>query len=65
MEREMVHSHEYDGRYVAMASDEDNTIVGSGKTPEDALKEARKKGIRNPFLLYVPDKNSVHIYLSC
>ena len=40
----------------------DNTIVGAGNTPDEALAEAQKKGIQSPFLLYVPDKDLVHIY---
>lgn len=62
MEKILVNSDEYDGKYVALTSVNDNTIVGSGNTPEEALNEARKKGIQSPFLLYVPDKNIVHIY---
>ncbi|MCK4419734.1 succinyl-CoA synthetase subunit alpha [Candidatus Aerophobetes bacterium] len=62
MEKVLVNSDKYNGQYVAMVSVEDNTIVGSGNTPEEALKDARKKGIQNPFLLYVPDKDLVHIY---
>jgi len=62
MEKILVNSNKYDGQYVAMVSADDNTIVGSGNTPEEAINEARKNGIQNPFLLYVPDKNLVHIY---
>lgn len=62
MEKVLVNSDKYYGKYVAMKSIEDNTIVGSGDTPDKALEEARKKGIISPFLLYVPDKNVVHIY---
>lgn len=62
MEKILVNSNKYDGQYVAMVSADDNTIVGSGNTPEEAINEARKKGIQNPLLLYVPDKNLVHIY---
>ena len=62
MEKVLVSSNKYDGQYVAMVSVEDNTIAGSGNTPEEALDEARKNGIQNPFLLYVPDKDLVHIY---
>lgn len=62
MEKTLVNSNKYDGQYVAMVSAEDNTIVGSGTTPEDAINEARKKGITTPFLFYVPDKDLVHIY---
>ena len=62
MERVLVNSNEYNGKYVAMVSAEDNTILGSGNTPEKALDEARKKSVQAPFLLYVPDKDLVHIY---
>jgi hypothetical protein len=47
---------------VAIVSAEDNTVVGSGNTPEEALNQAKKKGIKAPFILYVPDKDVVHIY---
>ena len=62
MEKILVNSTKYDGQYVAIISSEDNTVVGAGNTPEEALNEARKKGIENPFLFYVPDKDLVHIY---
>lgn len=62
MERVLVNSDKYDGKYVAFIGVEDNTIVGSGDTPEDALKEAKGKGFQTPFLFYIPDKNLIHIY---
>jgi hypothetical protein len=62
MEKVLVNSDKYNGQYVAMKSIDDNTIVGSGETPSKALEEARKKGIQNPFLLYVPDKDVINIY---
>lgn len=62
MQKVMVNSHKYDGQYVALVSVEDNTIVGAGDTPEEALNEAREKGVQAPFLLYVPEKDIVHIY---
>ncbi|MEK6715670.1 MAG: DUF5678 domain-containing protein [Candidatus Omnitrophota bacterium] len=62
MEKVLVNSDKYDGQYVALISADDNTIVGSGSTPEEALAKARKKGAQAPFILYVPDKDLVHIY---
>jgi len=62
MNKVLVNSNKYDGKYVALKSAEDNTIVGAGNTPEEALNEAKEKGISNPFILYVPDKDLVHIY---
>lgn len=62
MEKILVKSDQYNGQYVALVSPDDNTIVGYGDFPEEALNKAREKGIRNPFLLYVPKKDLVHIY---
>jgi hypothetical protein len=62
MARVLVNSDKYNGQYVAIKSAEDNTIISSGNTPEEALNKAKEKGIINPFLLYVPDKDLVHIY---
>ncbi len=58
----MVTTDEFNGRYVAMKSFEDNAIVGVGDDPEKALKEAEAKGFKNPVLLYIPEKDLVHIY---
>jgi len=62
MEKILVSTDEFSGRYVAMKSFEDNTIVGVGDDPERALKEAEARGFNNPVLLYVPEKDLVHIY---
>lgn len=62
MSKVLVSSDKYNGKYVAVKSANDNTVVGSGDTPEQALKKAAKAGTKKPFLFYVPDEASVHIY---
>jgi len=62
MEKILVTTDEFNGRYVAMKSVDDNTIVGVGTDPESALREAEGKGYKNPILLYIPEKDLVHIY---
>ena len=62
MERILVTTDEFNGQYVAMKSFDDNTIVGVGEDPEKALKDAETKGFKNPVLLYIPEKDLVHIY---
>ena len=61
-EKILVTTEEFNGRYVAMKSFEDNTIVGVGDDPEKALKDAESKGFANPVLLYIPESDVVHIY---
>lgn len=62
MEKVLVTTEEYNGRYVAMRSFDDNTVVGVGDDPGEALKDAGDKGVENPVLLYIPEKGIVHIY---
>jgi hypothetical protein len=62
MAKVLVKSDQYNGQYVAMKSFEDNTIVGSGEDPETALKEAASKGFKDPVLVFIPEKEMVHIY---
>jgi hypothetical protein len=45
-----------------MKSIDDNTIVGVGEDPAKALNDAASKGFKNPVLLYIPEKDLVHIY---
>jgi hypothetical protein len=62
MEKILVTTDEFNGRYVAMKSFDDSTIVGVGDDPEKALNDAEAKGFKNPVLLYIPEKDIVHIY---
>ena len=43
----------YKGLRVALLDDE-ITVVGSGKTLENALEEASKKGYKNPIVMRMP-----------
>ena len=62
MEKVLVTTEEFSGRYVAMKNFDDNTIVGVGDDPEKALKDAESKGHKNAVLLYIPERDIVHIY---
>lgn len=62
MEKILLRSERYSGKYVALKSTSDDTVVGSGNAPEEALREARAAGHDSPVLFYVPEKKSIHIY---
>ena len=62
MEKILVTTEKYNGRYVAMKSFDDKTIIGVGDDPDEALKDAEAKGFKNPVLLYIPEKDTVYIY---
>ena len=63
MEKILVNTEDFNGRYVAMKNFDDKTIVGVGDDPEKALRDAESKGHENAVILYVPEKDTVHIYL--
>lgn len=62
MEKVLVTTEEFNGRYVALKNFDDNTIVGAGDDPDMALKDAAANGCKNPVLLFIPEKDIVHIY---
>jgi hypothetical protein len=62
MENQLVETDEFNGRYVALKSFEDHTAVGVGDDPESAFKDARAKGVEAPVLIFVTEKDTVHIY---
>ena len=62
MENLLVKTNEYNGRYVALRTFEDHTVIGVGDDPESALKDAKANGVEEPVLVYVTEKDTVHIY---
>lgn len=58
----LVTNKRYKGKYVAMRSFKDRTVVASGLKPVEVMARAVKKGVQSPVLLFVPEKNTVNIY---
>lgn len=52
----------YGGRYVATRSFKDNDVVTSGDDPVTVYNDARGKGIDEPVVFYVPQKDVIYIY---
>lgn len=45
---------EYKGKWVALKSPTDITVIASGETLHEALIKARKKGVKMPMMVDVP-----------
>lgn len=45
----------YKGLWVALLDDE-QTVVGSGKTAKEAWEEAKRRGYKKPILTRMPEK---------
>ena len=50
------------GKYIATRSFKNKEIVSSGKNPEKVFFDAKRKGVRNPVLIYIPPKGQINIY---
>lgn len=50
----------YKGFWVALAADEE-TVVGSGKSASEALKNAQKGGYKDPILTRMPEKITAYV----
>jgi hypothetical protein len=52
----------FSGKYVATRSFTDKDVVASGKDPLKVMEDAKKKGIEDPVVFFVPRKDTVYIY---
>ena len=55
-------AEKYSGQYVILTASEGGEVAASGRTLTDALKEAAVRGVTDPILAYIPEKDSVFIY---
>jgi len=58
----LVKDKKLEGKYIALPSLDDSTIVGVGESPATAYEQARSKGYDNPVITFVPTKDMVQIY---
>ncbi|MBI5198005.1 MAG: hypothetical protein HZA19_05280 [Nitrospirae bacterium] len=52
----------YGGKYIATRSFKDKTVVTSGKDAAKVYEAAKKKGVKDPVVFFVPKKGMVNIY---
>ena len=55
-------TRKYNGKYVALKSFNENTVVASGLDPKAVISRANKKGITEPVIVYVPQENEIHVF---
>lgn len=58
----LVDNEEYQGKYVALRSFSDNTVLSSGDKPEKVMDAARETGAEEPVIIYVPKRDMTYIY---
>ncbi|MDO8745980.1 MAG: DUF5678 domain-containing protein [Candidatus Brocadiaceae bacterium] len=55
-------AEKYSGEYVALRSFTDREVISHGGNPVDVLGEARKLGVDEPVVFFVPEKDVIQIY---
>ena len=50
----------FKGMWLALADDE-QTVLGSGKSAREALEQARARGVSTPILTHMPDRLEPYI----
>ena len=58
----LIHSANFNGRYVAFKDFKDHTVVAEGTTPKEAQDIALEKGYKHAVITFVPASNMVQIY---
>ncbi len=61
-EQVLVTEEGYEGKYVALRSFVDRTVVACGDNPENVMEQARKAGCGEPVIFYVPEHNIILVY---
>ena len=59
--RRLVDEKKYEGKYVALRSFDDKTILAFGRDPKKVMGSALGTGAKEPVLVYVP-KEKTYIY---
>ncbi len=54
MDKYTLTSDRYAGKYVALISFSDRTVLASGNDPEKVYERAEKKGHKSPLVFFVP-----------
>ncbi|MBI3582705.1 MAG: hypothetical protein HY096_01990 [Nitrospinae bacterium] len=53
----------YSGKYVATKTFKDKDVISFGDDPVKVFNDAKKAGADDPVVFYIPEKDTIHIYL--
>lgn len=58
----VVSDDRYLGKFVALRSFADKTVIAAGKNAEKVIAAARRKGVASPVVFFVPKADMVCLY---
>ncbi len=64
MEKEILQEKRFVGKYVALRSASDQTVIAYGDDPSKVVRLAHEVGVREPFIFFVsePEKDVMPSY---
>ena len=61
-EQVLIAEEGYEGKYVALRSFLDRSVIASGNDPKIVMAQAHEQGINNPVLFFVPEQDATFVY---
>ena len=58
----IVRDEKYRGKFVALRSFVDRTVVAADKDPDEAARKAKAKGVETPVMMFLPKKKMTCLY---
>jgi hypothetical protein len=58
----VINEKKYYGQHVALESFSSRKVITHGKSLVDVYNRAKKKGIKDPVLVYIMDPKIIHIF---
>ncbi len=58
----LIRNKKFEGKYVALRSFTDNTVIAYGKDPSEVLAKAHSKGSEAPVVIFIPKEKTTYIY---
>ncbi len=52
----------HEGKYVALRSMSDRTVIASGNDPQVVMKKANEQGVTNPVIFFVPNHDITLVF---
>jgi len=52
----------YEGQYVALDPATGDKIIAHGSRSDRVAAEARRAGVKVPMIIYVPERDTMHLY---
>lgn len=58
----LIDTSKFNGKFIAIKSYRDHTVIAEGKNPQETYEAAVQKGIADPVVTFIPASGMVQIY---